>query len=392
MRSILRQTAIFSAVLLCGGALPAAGQGKAILRRLAVEAAQWRGLHGAALAAGLKEDAYAVTPGELDLLARTARSPGVASVVYLNRYGQVRWSEDAELIALPLEEYQKKTGAVLQAAAEVLTSTAVLVRQAQDAPVYEAAIPIVAEGVTQGVLDLWVRRDGIFGLLSERAPAVRKSVRPAPTEPPIPSAPPPRAVALPAPAAARPAPAASADDVSRQAQQFYLSGMIYYEKGDYGKALKEWETAHKLDPEDQDVSAGLARVRQFLGQTPAASGEDIPLRADPDAGTNESRSGDLRSSRQHYLAGAASYDKGDYAKAREEWSEAVRIDPDNADAAAGLARVERLVTPDDSKNCVDLYQARRYDDAATACAACLDKDPNSAACDATRRLLEGRVP
>jgi tetratricopeptide (TPR) repeat protein len=167
--------------------------------------------------------------------------------------------------------------------------------------------------------------------------------------------------------------------------------MIYYEKGDYGKALKEWETAHKLDPEDQDVSAGLARVRQFLGQAPAAE-DEIPLQAKPDADANEGRSADRRSSRQHYLAGVASYDKGDYAKAREEWNAALRIDPDNADAAAGLARVDRLVTPDDSKNCVDLYQARRYDDAAAACAACLEADPGSAACDATRRLLEGRVP
>ena len=54
--------------------------------------------------------------------------------------------------------------------------------------------------------------------------------------------------------------------------------------------------------------------------------------------------------------------------------------------------MDRLVTPDDAKNCVGLYQARRYDDAAAACAACLERDTNSAACDATRRLLEGRVP
>jgi tetratricopeptide (TPR) repeat protein len=139
------------------------------------------------------------------------------------------------------------------------------------------------------------------------------------------------------------------------------------------------------------VAAGLARVRQILGSTPG-SGEAIPLQSTPAFDKSEARSEDQRSSQQHYLTGVVYYDKGDYAKAREEWSAALRLDPDNADAATGLTRVDRLVTPEDAKNCVDLYQARRYDDAATACAACLEQDPNSAACSATQRLMEGRVP
>jgi|GEM_PF-2869691 len=377
MREPLRRIAIFGAALLWGGALQAADAGRAALRRLTVEATQWRGLYGAVLAAGLQEDAYAITPRELDLMIRLARSPGVASVVYLNRYGQVRWSEDPELITLPLEEYQKKTGALLQAAAEVMASTAARVRQAPDVPVYEAAIPIVAAGVTQGVLDLWVRRDGLFGLLPERARPAEASQSGA--------APPPR------PASANPAPAPSAGAGRRQVQQYYLSGMVYFEKGDYEKALKEWEAAHKLDSEDRDVAAGLTRVRQILGRA-RASGEAAPLQSAPVFDKSETRSEDQRRSQQHYLAGVIGYDQGEYAKAREEWSAALRLAPDNADAAAGLARVDRLVTPDDSKNCVNLYQARRYDDAAAACAACLERDPNSAACSATSRLLEGRVP
>ena len=111
MRDLLRRIIIFGIVVLWGGALRAGDPGKATLRRLSVEAVQWRGLYGAGLAAGLKEDAHAITPPELDLMTRLARSPGVASVVYLNGYGQVRWSEDPELIMFPLEEYQKKTGA-----------------------------------------------------------------------------------------------------------------------------------------------------------------------------------------------------------------------------------------------------------------------------------------
>ena len=377
MRETWRWAALLGAALLSGGAARAATPDKAALRRLTAESSQLRGLYGAVLAAGLQEDAHAITTRELDVMRRLARSPGVASVVYLNRYGQVRWSEDSELITLPLEDYQRQTGATLQAASEVLASTAPRVRRVPDTPIYEAAVPILAEGAVTGVLDLWVRRDGLFGLLAARAQSAE--------------APQSRAVISPESVIARPVPAASPDEGGRQAQQYYLAGMVYFEKGDYEKALKEWETAHKLDPEDQDVAAGLARVRQLLGRTPR-SGEAIPLQAAPVFDRSETRSEDQRRSQQHYLSGVIYYDKGDYAKAREEWVLALRIDPDNVDAAAGLARVDRLVTPDDAKTCVDLYQVRRYDEAAASCAACLERDPASAACAATRRLLEGRVP
>jgi tetratricopeptide (TPR) repeat protein len=357
MGYLWRWSVAFGAVLLLGVPLRAADPARATLRRLVNEASQLRGLYGAPLAAGLQEDARAITARELDVVRRLARSPGVASVVYLGRDGQVRWSEDPELIGLPLQAYQGQTGSSLQTVSEVLTSTAPRVRRVPDTPIYEAAIPILAQGAVAGVLDLWVRRDGISGLLGDRPPA-----------------------------AAQPGP-----DDKRQVQQRYLSGMIYFEKGEYEKALKEWETAHELDPEDRDVSAGLARVRKLLGRSPR-TGEAIPLQAQPAFDRSEQRSEDQRRSQQHYLSGLIYYQKGDYHKARDEWSTALRIDPDNVDAAAGLARVDRLVTPDDAKTCVDLYQARRYDDAAAACAACLERDPASAACAATRRLMEGRVP
>jgi hypothetical protein len=359
LRDGLRRAAVLAAaLLLASGAARAAEPERGALRRLTGESFQLRGLHGAVLAAGLREDGRAITGRELEIMRRLARSPGVASVVYLDRNGTVRWCEDSQLAGVTSADYQRATGASLQSASEVLTSTAPRVRRVPETPVYEAAIPILEGAVTVGVLSLWVRRDALTGLLSER-------------------------------------PQASGDrggeEVRRQARQRYLSGMVFFEKGDYEKALKEWELARELDPEDRDVAAGLARVRKLLGRSPRTGGA-IPLQAGPALDRGPERLEDQRAAQQHYLSGVISYQKGDYAKARDEWSLALRIDPDNVDAAAGLARVDRLVTPGAAKTCVDLYQARRYEDAAAACAACLEVDPASAACGATRRLMEGRVP
>jgi tetratricopeptide (TPR) repeat protein len=354
----IRRAAVLAAALFLAGGARAAAREDADLRRLTGEAHQLRGLYGSALAAGLREDGRAVTGRELDVVRRLARAPGIAAVVYLDRRGRVRWTEAPELIAVTLEDFQRATGASLQSASEVLTSTAPRVRRVPETPVYEAAIPILEGAVTVGVLSLWVRRDALTGLLSERSQAPGDR---------------------------------GGDEVRRQARQRYLSGMVFFEKGDYEKALKEWESARELDPEDRDVAAGLARVRKLLGRSPRIGGA-IPLQSGSAFDRGPERAEDQRAAQQHYLAGLIFYQKGDYSKARDEWSLALRIDPDNVDAAAGLARVDRLTTPDAAKTCVDLYQSRRYEDAAAACAACLEADPASAACGATRSLMEGRVP
>ena len=258
---------------------------------------------------------------------------------------------------MSLGDYQRSAGAALQAASEAAASTAPVVRKVPDSPLYEAAIPILDGRTPVATLDLWLRRDALTGVLAGPAPA---------------------------------APRGGEEDRGR-ARQLYLSGMVFFERGEYEKALKEWEAARELDPEDRDVAAGLARGRRLLGRSSDAGGA-IPFQSGSAFDRSPERAEDQRAAQQHYLAGLIFYQKGDYSKARDEWSLALRIDPDNVDAAAGLARVDRLVTPDAAKTCVDLYQARRYEDAAAACAACLDQDPASAACAATRRLMEGRVP
>ena len=52
-----------------------------------------------------------------------------------------------------------------------------------------------------------------------------------------------------------------------------------------------------------------------------------------------------RDAQQHYLSGIVFYQKGNYARARDEWKLALRFDPKMSDAQAGLERVDRLYGP-----------------------------------------------
>lgn len=69
-----------------------------------------------------------------------------------------------------------------------------------------------------------------------------------------------------------PATTAAAAGVSeenkRQSQQYYLSGIIYYDKGDFEKARNEWTHALQLDPGNPDAKAGLERINSLYGNAP----------------------------------------------------------------------------------------------------------------------------
>ncbi len=68
-----------------------------------------------------------------------------------------------------------------------------------------------------------------------------------------------------APAAPAETGGAPSEDNKRMSQQHYLSGMIFYQKGDYAKAKDEWTLAKQLDPGNSDALAGLERIEKLYG-------------------------------------------------------------------------------------------------------------------------------
>ncbi|MEK7857874.1 MAG: hypothetical protein AAB320_01920 [Elusimicrobiota bacterium] len=71
----------------------------------------------------------------------------------------------------------------------------------------------------------------------------------------------PNAAAAP-PASGMTARTPSGADASRESQQHYLSGVIFYQKGDLEGARREWLRAKRLDPANSDAEAGLDRLEK----------------------------------------------------------------------------------------------------------------------------------
>lgn len=116
-------------------------------------------------------------------------------------------------------------------------------------------------------LDPWVQLFAFMVVVSGAmaAPRLLASL-PQPAAPAAVTAP--AASSMPAPAPLPSAGAAwaqpSAD--SRQAMQHYLSGVIFFQKGDYAKARGEWTAALALDPSNGDAKNGLERLDKLYGQ------------------------------------------------------------------------------------------------------------------------------
>jgi tetratricopeptide (TPR) repeat protein len=179
---------------------------------------------------------------------------------------------------------------------------------------------------------------------------------------------------------------------SEMASQHVAQGRRFYERHDYQKAIAEWETAKKYGYSTRAANQLVARAKERMQnlivakqkaqdrrkeaeekarldaeekakrdaeekekadaaakedtQTAGPTGSGSPANANtnasaPDAGGRISEDA-KRSSQQHYLSGVIYFQKGDYAKARDEWTRAKQLDPSNSDAIAGLDRIEKL--------------------------------------------------
>lgn len=97
-------------------------------------------------------------------------------------------------------------------------------------------------------------------------------------------------------------------------------------------AKKEAEDKAKKEAEEQAAKATAAATGQTAGGGGPVAG------APPGAASEDNK----RSSQQHYLSGVIFFQKGDYEKAKNEWSLALQLDPGNSDAKSGLDRIDKL--------------------------------------------------
>ncbi|MCR4294109.1 MAG: hypothetical protein NUW21_01140, partial [Elusimicrobia bacterium] len=128
------------------------------------------------------------------------------------------------------------------------------------------------------------------------------------------------------------------ESADRAANQAYLEGVIYYQKGDYEKARLAWLKSKGLATVGSDVAkdatAGLEKLNVLYGTAPA-TGDSVPksLKTSPEKK-------DEHEALQTYFTGLIHFQKGDLEKARIEWRRALSLAPRDssveADAKAAL--------------------------------------------------------
>ncbi len=145
-----------------------------------------------------------------------------------------------------------------------------------------------------------------------------------------------------APVTASPPAEFPVEPADRAANQAYLEGVIYYQKGDYEKARSAWLKAKGLATVGSDVAkdatAGLEKLAVLYGTAPA-TGDSAPKSLK----TGHEKK-DEHMALQTYFSGLIHYQKGDLEKARVEWNRALALAPRDssveADAKAALAKLD----------------------------------------------------
>lgn len=114
------------------------------------------------------------------------------------------------------------------------------------------------------------------------------------------------------------------EDDRRRAQAHWNAGIVFFQKGDYALAQAEWVFCRRLDPGNSDCADGLSRADLIV------SGR---------ATVDRPSEGSKREAVRYWNSGIIFYQRGDYARAAEEWKTCRRLDPANSDCTTGLKRI-----------------------------------------------------
>ncbi|OIO11426.1 MAG: hypothetical protein AUJ52_02070 [Elusimicrobia bacterium CG1_02_63_36] len=147
----------------------------------------------------------------------------------------------------------------------------------------------------------------------------------------------PSGAALPEPGEENPPAAVPAPPIppALDAVKYWNAGIIYFQKGDYPKALAQWRLCAAKDAMNKDCRTGIDRVegRLALPKQPAPAPKQDEAENPKDA--------KVRAAFSHWNAGILHYQKGELEKAREEWTLCRSQDPTNMDCHTGLLRIAR---------------------------------------------------
>lgn len=124
-------------------------------------------LYAPTLIEGLSRNQGAITMAEFETVSRFAKDDRVASVLYLNKYGEVRWFKDPSMLTKTFDDFTKQVALPTDAIAQAWLSKTPIVRVVPNMPLYDIAIPLALRGDVLGVIDMQVSREGVVKVISK---------------------------------------------------------------------------------------------------------------------------------------------------------------------------------------------------------------------------------
>jgi Tfp pilus assembly protein PilF len=142
---------------------------------------------------------------------------------------------------------------------------------------------------------------------------------------------------------------AAADRREREALQHQAQGLAAVARGEFDKAREEFSACVSINPKEPECASSLIRltaVKPPAGErnsniaagTAPSTGAAAPVK---DAPAPVVVSADARRAAvHHWNEGIGYFQRGDFAKAKQEWSQCSQSDPTNLDCQTGLQRID----------------------------------------------------
>jgi hypothetical protein len=128
-------------------------------------------LYAPTLITGLAHNQSALTMDELDVVMRFSKDDRVASLLYLNKFGEVRWFRDPSKITYTFEQFIREVTLPTDAIEQASLAKSPIVRAVPGMPLYDIAIPLSLRGEVMGIINLQVSREGVVKVINK---AMRK--------------------------------------------------------------------------------------------------------------------------------------------------------------------------------------------------------------------------
>ena len=124
-------------------------------------------LYAPTLINGLSRNQSAISMDEYDTITRFAKDDRVAALLYLNKYGEVRWFKDPSKITMSFDQFSKEVTLPTDSIEQAWLSKTPTVRAVPNLPLYDIAIPLALRGEVLGILNLQVSREGVVKVINK---------------------------------------------------------------------------------------------------------------------------------------------------------------------------------------------------------------------------------